>query len=182
MKQIYKISLLGFLAILLTSCAVAGLTNDYNKLSNQNKLKIVKLANFKTLSVNSIYELSASELKTELKNHSKSIVYVFTNGCTSNLCMPLSHYQNFAKENKYKLFLVMTGYADLNETLVQNVNEPLFSINSAYYNTKYRFKYTQFFENELQNLPIKYKEKEYKGSLFFFERDKLIDIKKKLPL
>jgi hypothetical protein len=90
-------------------------------------------------------------------------------------------YENYAKEHGLKLFLVMNGYANLNETLEQPYSSTLFSIDNDYYKTNMRNTYIRYFENEISNKPLLEKSKEYLGNLFFFERDQLLKIEHDLP-
>jgi len=171
--------LLAFLVV--CSCSIHGLTNDYEKLNTIQKNSIVALTNFDSLKPATIYKITGLQLRTELKKHSKSIVYIFKNGCTSDLCKPLKVYENYAKKNGYTLFLVMNGYANLDETESQPYESTLFSINNEYYKSTYRNTYTRYFENELTNKPLNEKAKEYLGNLFFFENDSLIKVFHELP-
>ncbi|ESU29125.1 hypothetical protein FLJC2902T_11650 [Flavobacterium limnosediminis JC2902] len=167
----------------LLSCSIQGLTNDYKKLSDKNKAKVVSLESFESTDTLNIYRISGKQLKDEMVRHPKSLVYVFTNGCTSELCKPMYVYENFAKRNGYKLFLVMNGYANLNETLAQRngFSSPLFAIDSNYYKSTFRGTYTRYFENELQGKPIETKSGDYLGNLFFFKGNQLEKVLNDLP-
>lgn len=99
-----KIILSILLCLSLASCTVYGVTNDYKKLSDDDKSTIVSLKNFDDTNVKYIYKINGKQLKEELKKHPKSVVYIFSNGCTSQYCLPMSNYERFAKENNYKLF------------------------------------------------------------------------------
>lgn len=118
------------LFIVSISCSIQGITNDYGKLSIEHKKRIVELVDFNITNSEYIYKLSGLQLKEELKKHPRSLVYLFKNGCASKLCKPLMVYENYAKQNGYKLFLVMNGYANLSETLIQPYTSTLFSINN----------------------------------------------------
>ncbi len=144
------------ICLFLNSCTIQGLTNDYKKLSAEKKSLINPLKTFDNLENGKVYSLNSNQLKEELKNHPKSIVYVFTNGCTTKYCLPINVYKSYAETNGYKLFLVMNGYAKLDETLNQMVEVPYFSIDNEFYNVENRSKYTTYFENELMNLPKDY--------------------------
>jgi len=176
-----KKAILLLASLSLLSCHIQGLTNDYTKLTPEEKKLIVELTDFETTKHDYIYKINGGQLKQELQKYPKSMVYIFKNGCTSNLCKPLMIYENYAKEHGYKLFLVMNGYANLNETLEQPYSSTLFAINNDYYQKKYRATYTRYFENELSNKPINEKNKEYLGNLYFFEKDALVKIEKELP-
>ncbi|MCU7617375.1 hypothetical protein NZ698_09210 [Chryseobacterium sp. PBS4-4] len=169
--------------ILLTSCTVYGVTNDYKKLSGEEKNKIVPLKDFSTVDNTKIYKINGQQLKTELAKHPKSLVYIFTNGCTSQYCLPMSNYEKFAKENNYKLFLVMEGYAKLDKTTEQRsevFQEPLYSIDNDSYNSWYSIRYHRLFANELRGIERKSKP-DWEGSLYFFNYDKLEKVTSELP-
>lgn len=171
------------LSATLLSCSIHGLRSDYSTLSIEDKAKVVPLENFDAVNPEKIYKINATQLKEELAKHSKSLVYVFKNGCTSELCRPMFVYENYAKKNGYKLFLVMEGYGSLHETLDQrnSFTSPLFSIDNEYYNSNYRNTYTRYFENELQGKPIDEKSGDYLGNLFFFKGNQLEKIARDLP-
>ena len=177
----YLLLLISFIS--LTSCTVYGLTNDYKKLSDEEKLTIIPLKNFDDTSPNYVYKINGSQLKQELKKHPKSLVYIFTNGCTSQYCLPMSNYERFAKENNYKLFLVMEGYSYLKKTTEQRsevFKETLYSIDNESYNSWYSIRYHRLFENELRGIEKKAKP-DWEGSLYFFNYDQLEKVTKDLP-
>lgn len=74
----------------------------------------------------------------------------------------------------------MAGYGNLYKTLQQNFSAPLFAPDAEYYKTKWHWKYNRMFENELLGKPLDAKEEEYKGSIYFFEKDRLTDIKREI--
>ncbi|MBR3946692.1 MAG: hypothetical protein IKJ56_06260 [Bacteroidales bacterium] len=162
--------------VFLSSCTFYGITNDYDKLAEKDQKKIIKLNDFNDIAYGNIYELNAEMLKKELDKYPKSIVYVFTNGCSSNSCKPLSYYKTYAEGHGYKLFFVMNGYANLYKTLGQDTSLVFFSIDADYYKERIRSKYTRYFENELMDLPTKTKHKEFPGSIFFFENGRFVNV------
>jgi hypothetical protein len=168
------------LSLTIQSCTIYGLTNDYSKLDAEHQQLISKYSPTKELKTKYIYEISATQLKTELKKYEKSLVYIFANSCTSKYCLPLSVYEDYAQENGYQLFLMMNGYANLSESLSQNFSSSLFAVDAQAYNTKWKNKYLKGFQNELKNLPIDTKQTGYQGSIYFFEGDNLIKIQKEL--
>ncbi len=178
-----KIILAVISGLMVSSCTVYGLTDDYKKLYPEQQRTIVKLENFNTVNPQFIYKINASQLKEELKNHPKSIVYTFKNGCSSVYCLPMSTYEKYAKKNGYQLFLVMSGYGKLHETTKQRsevFTEPLYAIDSDYYGTRFNATFNKYFENELRGIDRKAKP-EWEGNLFFFERDQLVKVSRDLP-
>ncbi len=177
-----KYCLLLFSLLILQSCTVYGVTNDFKKLSESQKSSIVQLKSFHEVNSQNIYKINGNQLKEELKKHPKSLVYIFSNGCTSEYCLPMSNYETFAKDNNYSLFLVMEGYGHLSDTTQQRsevFTAPLFSIDNDFYNSWYSMKYHRYFENDLRGIS-KNEKPEWSGNLFFFEFDKLIKVTKEL--
>ena len=171
------------ISFFLVSCTVYGVTNDYKKLLPAEKERIVHLENFNKVDSSHVYKINGLQLKNELKNYPKSLVYIFTNGCTSEYCLPMSNYESFAKENGYKLFLVMEGYSHLQKTIGQRSSvftSSLYSIDNDFYNSWYSVRFSRFFENELRGINKKEKP-DWTGSLFFFEYDNLQKVSRDLP-
>lgn len=182
MKTIFYSNFL-FLSLLIISCSIQinGLTNDYNKLNPEEKELISKLENFEELENGKIYQIHAEQLKNEIKTHPKALVYVFTNGCTTKLCLPMNVYINYAETNGYQLYLVMNGFSNLKETMNQDADTPYFAIDNEYYGVSFRTKYSNYFENELMDLPKETRHKNYPGNLYFFENGDFKNITLKLP-
>ena len=173
--------LLVFLSVfILQGCKISGLTDDYGKLNNDEKTTIKSLVSFEELIIGNVYLINSIQLKNEIAKYPKSLVYVFKNGCTSKMCKPMLVYENFASKNGYKLFLVMNGFSDLKETTNQPLKSQLFAIDSKFYNTNYRSRYTKYFENEIMGNSKEFKG-QYLGNLFFFENGNFIEVKKDLP-
>ena len=173
-----------FLIVLVSSCSIQinGYSDDFNKVSVENKAKIVELKSFEALSPDYIYKISGKQLRAELSKHDKSIVYVFKNGCTSDYCKPMMHYETYAKKNGYQLFLVMNGYAHLDDTLGQrnSFESPLFVINTDYYQNHIRATYTKLFLQDVLAIQSG-KEIPENGNIYIFEGDMLIKETRELP-
>lgn len=180
MKIVHSLALLA-ITVLATSCSIQGFTNDYRGLPAEQKERIVPMNNFAEAQEGKIYKVNGAQLRTEIVNHPKALVYVFTNGCTSEYCKPLMVYEHFAKRNNYKLYLVMNGYRALDKTLEQPVSSPLYSIDNDYYHKSWRSLYVNYFTNDLTGKPFKEKEKEYLGDMYFFENGKLEKVVRELP-
>lgn len=166
MRSLYLICL----ALLFASCRINGLTDDFGKLDDAQKARIVNLSSFSQTDTSKIYKISAKQLLAQIEKEDKTLVYVFTNGCASKYCKPLFYYENYAKNNGYNLYLVMNGYAYLDETLVQPRQMPIYAINSSYYQTNYRGTYTRLFMNELRGKPADYDK--WEGTLIYFSKGK----------
>lgn len=179
-----RILLLLTTVLMLSSCSVTvyGLTDDYKKLTRDRQNRIVPLRSFAETDTVSVYKINGHQLREELRKHPKALVYTFTNGCPSAYCLPMSTYEKFAKENGYRLFLVMEGFGNLNETTKQRsavFTAPLYAIDAGYYQTKYSWNFSKYFENDLRGQPRKTKN-EWLGSLYFFENGNLIKVTRDL--
>lgn len=181
MKKVVFIFIILFLGQSLSSCAIYGVTSDYGKLNDTDKSRVKEFDGFENLENDFIYPINADQLKQEIKNYPKALVYVFTNGCSSPYCLPMASYQKFAAKNDTKLFLVMTGYANINTTLNQHAATPYFSIDHNYYNKKIRGVYFRYFMNEMMGLPREGKIKEYSGNLLFYENGEFKEARRELP-
>lgn len=172
------------LLCLLSSCTVTGFTDDYKKLYPEQQRTIVPLESFSHSDPQLIYKINGVQLREELKKHPKSMVYIFTNGCPSKYCLPMSTYEKYARENGYRLFLVMSGYGNLKETTKQRsevFTAPLYAMDSDYYGSKIRMTYNKHFENDLLGQPHKTKN-EWQGNLYFFEKDQWVKTTLELPV
>ena len=177
--MLFKIS--AFISlIILSSCSIKGITNDYGKLTSELKVQITPLQDFKALKLDMAYTINAEQLNKEIASHHKVLVYVFTNGCTSNMCKPLFVYENYAKQNGYDLFLVMNGFGNLEKTLIQPRKTPLLAIDGDYYKTIYRGAYERKFMNEISGLPTN-QQRKFQGDLFFYSDGKLEKLLWELP-
>lgn len=178
-----KIILLIFLATALNSCGFVvmnGLSDDYKKLTDEQKEMVASFNPNQPLQKDKIYVINATELKKEVRKYPKTLIYSFANGCSSEFCKPLYVYENWAKEHHYKLFLVMVSYANIEETLSQNCKTQLYVIDSEYYGNGPFGRYVTFFQNELKGLDKKAKEN-WEGGLFFYENGNYVKTLMDLP-
>lgn len=171
------------IALAFVSCGmvkVVGYNNDYDELTKEQKGLVYDLERFDQTEVGKVYKINPEQLKAELRNHPKSLVYVFSRGCNSGACKSLSYYEQYAAQNGYALFLVMKSYIAMPEALEQHLDCPLFVIDDDYFNEHRRFIYERYFTNEMMGLPRKTKYKNIpenmQGNLLFFERDQLIKV------
>lgn len=181
-----KLLYIPFLASILFSCFVVGITNDYERLTGEQRQTIIPYAKATSFETGKIYTINAQELKSEMEKHEKSLVYIFTNGCSSESCLPMAVYEEYAKKHNRKLFLIMTGYGMLNATTDQPLASPLYAIDNDFYQEKRSKKYNQRFKNDLLGRPLDYKEteKDFRGNLYgdlyFFSRNELDSVRREL--
>ncbi len=153
--------------------------NYYENLQDPYKNRIKELKSFDGLNENFIYEITGIQLLNELGKYDKSLVYLFSNGCKSDYCVPLSIISDYANSNGYQLFLIMNSYYNLDFTLNNEKQLQLFSINAIKYGNPNKNIYLKLFKTEIKYFQFSKGEK-YLGSYLFYNKDSLIDIKRKL--
>lgn len=174
-----RISILILSFFIFSSCGLFdlnGITNDYDELSDHEKMMVTQLSSFENLNNDFIYEISGSQLLNELKTNEKSLVYTFANGCSSENCLPLNQIEYYTEEYGYELYLVMSGYSRLDATTSQPIEAPLFAISTEYYETNKSRKYQRAFRKDLGYDEF-VSEHGRHGSYMFFEGDSLVDLK-----
>jgi hypothetical protein len=174
-KFVFAVSLI---ILLISSCIIQlNSGNGFEYLSNDEKDKIKEYSKSQALSPNYIYPIFAKDLKRELLVNEKSLVYTFANGCKSENCLPISIISNYAKDNDLKLFLVMTRYSSMEETLQQESGEFFYSIKNSEFEKRAN-KYIKSFEDSLGYSG--FSNNKYMGNYLFFEKDKIVGIKKSI--
>jgi hypothetical protein len=164
------------LVSILCSCFLSKeFTNGYNQLTEEQKSKIIPYTEAHSFEKGNIYCLSAQELLVELKKYPKSLVYVFTNGCSYKTCHPMAVYEDYAKIHNLKLFLVMNSYRSLHSTTNQAIDNPLFAIDADFYSDQKPKYYIDYFLNDLEGHPLDLPRLRgiNNGNLFFYSGDHL---------
>ncbi|MFT7344490.1 MAG: hypothetical protein ACI9XP_001075 [Lentimonas sp.] len=170
------------LLLILSSCIGSCIIqlvrgNSYEYLTPEEITLIHEFSSSEKLIPNHIYQITADDLKVELKKHNKSLVYLFANGCKSDDCLPMTIVSNYAKEHNLKLFLIMVDYFSLDKTLNQESGEMFYSIKSGELIEKNK-KYLKTFKKSLGYYD--FSNEEYLGGYVFFEKDTIIDIKRSI--
>lgn len=165
---------------------VNGYDNDYDKLNDTMRTLIHPLVEFDSLKNGIVYPISPDVLLAELSNHQKSIVYLYSKGCNSATCQPISYYKQFADENQYKLFVVLRSYYSMEQAISEKLDIPLFVINDEYYKEKRLWVYERYFFNDLIGYPTDTKTKDLPeeikySNIFVYENGKLVETPKTVP-
>ncbi len=177
----FKKTLLFALGIIFTySCAIRIVNGtEYDLLQPEHQARIKKLQSFETVQRDTIYEITATQLKADLRKQPKSIVYIFKSSCQSYNCVPLGNITEYARKQGMKPYLILVNYYQLERSLDQNPTVPLFAINAAYYQESKSRKYIHKFQDELGYTAFCEKN-EVDGSILIFEKDSLVGIKTKV--
>lgn len=163
------------LLLLCTSCIqIAGLTSDYKKLDPAAHSYISAYEVGKDTLPNHFYTITGEQIRHQIEQQEKVLVYIFVNGCSGPTCYPLATFKRWADENEYKIYFVTTSYNNLGATYVQQVNAPLYIVNHKAYNSNMYGKYNKRFRLDLlQNeADVQALLKDY-ASLYTFENGKL---------
>lgn len=151
-------------------------TSYYDKLPEAWKERVLRTDNLEQLDRYYIYPVTGKKLKEELFKYEDSMVVTFVNKCTSEYCLPLKSYEDYAIKNHYKLFLIMQDLNHIDESYNQYFYSPLLVMDEEYYKGKWSS--SQRFDEDL--LGDKY-QKEYKGYTYLFKKGELMDILRTLP-
>lgn len=137
--------LLGLLLLCSSCITIYGVTSDYKKLDPAFHPYLATYEEGKDTISNRVYSITGEQIRKQMQQHDKILVYTFANGCSGSTCYPLATFKRWADENGYKLYLVTTGYDNLGATLNQQLNLPLYAIDYKAYNTNMRGKYRDRF-------------------------------------
>jgi hypothetical protein len=178
-----KILTLLLIIQLLSNCVVVninGLKSGYKTLTIAEKTKIVDLN--EKISINdlsksdTIYRISSKSIESYIENlKGELVVYLWSPNCSSSYCYSIDYVQKMCRERNQKL-IVLVEYFDMNQIRSQNLDNldfPLFSINSEFYRTDFCNKYVSRFFSDLLNIEKVPDEILYKN-YFLFDDGKFV--------
>lgn len=160
-----------WLLVLLLFCpsciTITGLTDGYDKLSEANRQRVVRLGEFtqRTSSEANIVLVSAAEVDSLLQSSDKEyqLCYLYVPHCPSEACIPVSSFVTLCK--KYDMEpVVITRYLD-NVLFEQTFSIPIYAMDHTKYGTNVVFKYAPRFMSDLTKTEIK---DDDPGNLFLF--------------
>lgn len=155
--------------IIMTSCVVAGITNDYNKLPDSWKAIVVPLKSFDQVNRGEITKINGLQLQEELKKYPEALVYVITNHRQD--IVSIKQLEDDVQKLGIKLFLVMDGYFFANVTYDQRMYSPVFVMDNDFYKKKHSKTYKRYFINDI--LGRDRKTKLNSDFLYFFKNGEL---------
>jgi hypothetical protein len=162
-----------FLIILQTSCSIKGkfygLYGYYSDAVKANPSLFIKTngdiqnCDFSdTIYKGKVIVTNGECLKKCLNYNLNTVVYIWSPKCSSKICYPLEIIQNQCSLKKVNLFIVAEYYEPKLMAENYNLNNPLFGIDTEYYNSSLTKQYLSHFLYDLTG--IKTIEKKY---LFF---------------
>ena len=152
------------LVLSVSSCiSIEGVTDDYKTLTEEERRKVIMLSgNIDELQINdSIYLVNHVQIQEWLNTKDNAIVYGYTPYCTSENCIAPSLLYECCVENDFDLLVISDTFNGISKT--PNGKTNIFMIDSDYYQTKNRRKYTRLFFDNLTETS----EKERQATLFY---------------
>lgn len=179
MKRLLILILLSVLsACIVIDTSFTGLNSGYKKLNQYQKSKIKFVNEEEKLSTtavsDTIYAITSEHITAIIENEKTDvIVYLWSPNCSSSFCYPIDHVQKYCADRNQKLVVVMEYYDFelLNLQTIQNLDYPLFSINTEHYKTDFCNKYTKRFFIDLIN-DDKVEDEELYNRYFLFKNGK----------
>ena len=134
---------------LISSCAVGGLTSDYNKLTAKEKQRVVKsFGDIDQLKAdNTIYLVEVQQVKDYCNKHQQVVIYDYTPNCGSSACMQVNDFVDMCKANGTNPLVLGNSFWGLADT--RKLGIPLLMIDPQPLGTKWRSRYIRLFFNEL---------------------------------
>ena len=155
---------------------VYGLTSGYQYLDHEERARIVfsrnKLRDLDE-TLNRVHRekkilcVNGAELRAALASKPKALVYLFTDGCTSSGCLPLSSIGAYAHKIGATPYYVAV---DLTPGLLKRT-EPILSIDYTHYGTKWHNSFYEAFVKDLTGHTTD--EKDF--SLVLFEKGRIVN-------
>lgn len=157
--RIIKYTILKRITLLLiiittTSCSVFKTKDHYVSLPQSWQELVVPLKTFELASRSEITKINGQQLQLELKNHKKAVVLFVVNYCPSN--SNLKHLETYCLKNEYKLFIVMYNFDRVPFIFNQDIETPIFVMDSDFYKNRKENDYIKAFENDLGDNFSKY--------------------------
>ncbi|GGW75501.1 hypothetical protein DFQ11_1254 [Winogradskyella epiphytica] len=157
-KYIITIILLNML-FLNTSCGIKGgfqgLYSYYNKSKKINPNLFIIPDPLKTIceltksDTAKVYLINGKDLKKCLDKKQDVIVYIWGPKCKSKICYPLDILQEMCNENNIELYIVAEYYDVKLMEINYNIENPIFGINTKYYDSNLTSKYLTEFIKDL---------------------------------
>lgn len=167
-----KYFILSLLICSLTACiSVKGLYSGYNKLSpDEKKLTVDYTGKVEELGASdSIYRISARQLREYIQYHENVIVYEYLPYCSAEDCVNPLELERYCKDRNYKLCIVTSVYDGIFG--LKGLSVPVLAINNDYYGTNLQIKYTRRFYDELTGTDFR---KRGDGRFHYFQKGKFV--------
>jgi len=156
---------------------VTGFNNGYDKLTDEEKSKIVLVNENESICALEqdyrIYGVNGNQLQSCLAKNDTTLVYDWGPDCSSDNCLLISAVQNYCNKKGYK-FYVLAEYYDMEIMEGQNNSDlPMLTPNHLYYGMTKSDKLNKAFKNDLLDDLDLDKEDKYHRYLIF-KGDKLV--------
>lgn len=189
MKSKNVIGIVFLLSALLTfnSCGkfrlieVYGLTNDYNKLSQETKDKVFTFESIESAKQGYAYKITGAQLRRAILPYEKCLVHFLPGSCYGDHCISAHSVETYASANEYNLLLLDISYASLEKLLKEVKASPILIVNNEHYNEKRIRDYVPLFMTDFLGDSAKNNPEMIRKSFYFFEHGRLISATNDLP-
>ena len=149
-----KILISGLLSVMLQACVIIhtpGFNSGYKRLMYEEKEQIHFVSSVDEIPHQNdgrIMAITANQLTEMLNNNEKTLLYLWSPHCSSNVCVSLKNIQDFCDKANIHLYVLTEYYTD---AFLQNklLSNPMLSVNEFYYKTSYCNLYMKRFLSEL---------------------------------
>ena len=160
---------------------VYGLTNDYDKISQETKEKVFTFENMESAKHGYAYKITGEQLRKATQPYEKSLVHIIPGACYGDHCVSISSVESYASENGYKLFLLDFSYIYLENLLKEVKASPILIMNSEHYKKKKIRRFVPLFMADFLSEAVKDNPNIMEHSFYFFEHGRLIAATDDLP-
>ena len=154
-----KIFILFFIIQTIISCKIngnlKGLLSNYNN-SNSEKPEIFyhskqneDISNIKLVSPAKIIIINGKQIKKQIENYQKTLIYIWRPNCRGILCIPPELIQKNCDLKKIELFIVSEYYDNKQMEINYNLKNPIYGIDVDYYNSNITTNYIAKFKFDL---------------------------------
>jgi hypothetical protein len=160
MKNKALLFLLLFLLLVFNSCIKVngdfkGLYSYYENTNKSNPELFVKLNSSDSICMSKsenndkIYIVNGTQLKECLNKNKKSIVYLWSPKCKSDVCFPLEIIQSFCSKNNLSLFIVSEYYDAEIMASKYTLERNILAVDTKYYKTNLVSSYVNRFMKDI---------------------------------
>ncbi|EKB57049.1 hypothetical protein [Bergeyella zoohelcum] len=145
------------LFIILQSCAIKGnFKGLYSYFNTTYKAKPELFSkekwNCHEKNDNKVRIIRGKDIVKCLSQYSRSLVYIWSPNCTSDICYPLDEIQKYCNRQGIELFIVAEYYDAEKMTQQYTVKNPILAIDTEYYKTNITKRYVALFLKDIDFL------------------------------
>lgn len=155
---LFVLSFLIFNSCIKVNGDFKGLYSYYESTNKSNPELFVKLNSFDSIckskveNNDKIYIVNGTQLKECLNKNKKSIVYLWSPKCKSEVCFPLEIIQAFCSKNNLSLFIVSEYYDAEMMEIKYDLERNILAVDTKYYKTNLVSSYVNRFMKDVDEV------------------------------